>query len=100
MGVKIYRSVEKFKADAERHHVTPKTAPSGGHPSYRTIRSFIRKGRIFGWKLHDFRWHTQGRRPKAKANFRVKAKAKRVWVPNFSGQERGQVHKRHTFQTS
>ncbi|CAK0852623.1 unnamed protein product [Prorocentrum cordatum] len=88
--VQEYATVKEFDADAARHHVTPITAPGNGDTSYRRIKGLLRqRGRLFGWQLAAFRWHAPGRRPKAGRCFR--GDNGMVRVPDFSGQEKGQV---------
>mmetsp|Transcript_8735 Transcript_8735/g.24643 ORF Transcript_8735/g.24643 Transcript_8735/m.24643 type:complete len:208 (-) Transcript_8735:139-762(-) len=91
--VRQYHDMQQFDADANRHHVTPRTARGSSALSYKSLRSKVRKGKVFGWSLSDFRWHNAKRRPKAKHMFRLTPGScgKRIQVPDFLGQEKGQV---------
>lgn len=90
-GVRVYRTIQAFNADAPQHHVTPRTAKGDGSLSYSEVKSSLKeRGRLYGWELSAFRWHAEGRRPRAGRTF-LGDHGGACRIPDFAGLQGGFV---------
>lgn len=88
----VYKSIRSFNRDQARHHVTKKTATSQS-VSFVKIKEFLAsRGTLYGWELRNMRWFEKSNPcglPQGGTTWRA------VRVPQFQGQEYGQVWARN-----